>query len=600
MINQDKIDEILARADLVEIASEYVKLKNTGSSFIGLCPFHHEKTPSFHISREKQLYHCFGCGAGGNVITFIKEIKQITFYEALKELAQRYNIQLVESSLRPKYYKDKEYFDIINFTLEFFRKNLHSDEGKVALEYLKERKINENTITYFKIGYAPESWDKLKNQLVSNNFKLELAYQLGLLSQNQEKKSYYDKFRGRIIFPITSLSGQIIGFGGRIIDKNSTEAKYINSSESPIYHKRKTLFGLYHATKAIKEFDRAILVEGYLDYLTLYQNDVKNVIASSGTALSEEQVELISRYTKNIYIVYDPDPAGQKATEKSIELFLKYNFNVHIVTLPNNHDPDTFIIEYGTSKFRDLINSSENFIDYKWKQMIKNTPNDVYSQSKAIKDIIKLIAIIQDNITQELHVKNLAKKFNLDYSLLANELNKAINETSQNIKITKNNPTEISTTTISNIDFEKEILGLLLNFDNNVKQYIFNNIDLNFFTDELHLELAEFLFTNNDTLNISYIYEVFENEKIQKLLLELSEKYYFEDKKDLYRYTFDLIKKIKLSLINDDIKELQKLASDMITKDAFKTLQKLLSEKKSIEQKQFDITEFENNINGEL
>lgn len=599
MINQDKINEILARADLVEIASEYVKLKNTGNSYIGLCPFHHEKTPSFHISREKQLYHCFGCGAGGNVITFIKEIKQITFYEALKELAQRYNIQLVESFLRPKYYKDKEYFDIINFALEFFRKNLLSDEGKTALEYLKERKINENTITYFKIGFAPESWDKLKNQLVSNNFKLELAYQLGLLSQNPEKKSYYDKFRGRIIFPITSLAGQIIGFGGRIIDKNSTEAKYINSSESPIYHKRKTLFGLYHATKAIKEYDRAILVEGYLDYLTLYQNDVKNVIASSGTALSEEQVELISRYTKNIYIVYDPDPAGQKATEKSIELFLKYNFNVHIVTLPDNHDPDTFIIEHGTSKFRDLINSSENFIDYKWKQMIKNTPNDVYSQSKAIKDIIKLIAIIQDNITQELHLKNLAKKFNLDYSLLANELNKAINDASRNIVIAQTKTSDTITSLTSTIDFEKEVLGLLLNFDNNVKQYIFNNIDLNFFTDELHLELAEFLFSNNDISNISFIYEVFENENIQKLLLELSNKYYFEDKKDLYRYSFDLIKKIKLIQINEDIKELQKLTSDMITKDAFITLQKLLAEKKSIEQMQFDISEFENNISGD-
>ncbi len=589
MIFQDKIDEILARADLVEIASEFVKLKNTGNSFIGLCPFHHEKTPSFHISREKQLYHCFGCGAGGNVITFLKEIKQITFYEALKELAARYNIQLQEHTLRPKYKKDKEYFDIIEFALNFFKKQLFSSNGTPALEYLRNRQINDDTIVYFKIGFAPAGWDNLKNELSKQGFNLELATQLGLLSFNQEKKSYYDKYRNRIIFPITSLSGQIIGFGGRIIDPKSEEAKYINSSESPIYHKRKTLYGLYHAIKSIKEKERVILVEGYLDYLTLYQNGITNVIASSGTALTEEQVELISRYTKNIFIVYDADSAGQKATDKSIELFLKHNFNTHIVTLPNNYDPDTFVIEHGSSKFRDLLNSSENFIDYKWRQITKNNSNDVYNQSKAITEIINLIALINDDITKELHLKNISKKFNLEYSLLANELNKI-----KNRDINKENTALLvskETTEYKNeINFEKEILALLLNFDNSVNNYIISNIDLNYFTDKHLIEIAEFLYTDNNITNISSLYEYIEDLDTKKLLLEISDKLFFNNKNDLYKYTFDLIKKIKIEQINFDIKQLQETTN--LNKDTFITLQKLLEEKKSIEQQKFDISLF--------
>jgi len=275
----------------------------------------------------------------------------------------------------------------------------------------------------FKIGFAPEGWDNLKNELLRNGVDLKLAHNLGLLSYNEEKKSYYDKYRNRIIFPIVSLSGQVIGFGGRTISNNSNEAKYINSAESDIYHKRKTLYGLYHSQNSIKEMDRAILVEGYIDYLTLFQHGITNVIASSGTALTDDQVSLISRFTKNIYIVYDADTAGQKATDRSIEIFLQQGFNIHIVTLPDDEDPDTFIIKYGKTKFRELLDNSENFIDYKYRTMI-NDPNNVFQQKDAVVSIINLISKIEDPILQNLYLKNLSKKFNLNYNLLQKELEK--------------------------------------------------------------------------------------------------------------------------------------------------------------------------------
>ncbi len=588
MISQNKIDEILARADLVDIASEYVKLKKASTSYIGLCPFHHEKTPSFHISRQKQLYHCFGCGASGNVITFIKNIKNVTFYEALKELANRYNIELEETNLLPKYQKNKELFQINEIALTFFKKNLFSPNGNTALNYLMNRKLTQETLVLFKIGFAPEGWDNLKNELLRNGVDLKLAHNLGLLSYNEEKKSYYDKYRNRIIFPIVSLSGQVIGFGGRTISNNSNEAKYINSAESDIYHKRKTLFGLYHSQNSIKEMDRAILVEGYIDYLTLFQHGITNVIASSGTALTDDQVSLISRFTKNIYIVYDADTAGQKATDRSIEIFLQQGFNIHIVTLPDDEDPDTFIIKYGKTKFRELLDNSENFIDYKYRTMI-NDPNNVFQQKDAVVSIINLISKIEDPILQNLYLKNLSKKFNLNYNLLQKELEK--NNISKNTEPKTTSDYDTPTYSQGNyLNFEKELLSVLLQFDKSSKEYILRNIDLNFFTTPETIAIAEILFSDENITSVAYIYELLEDDNAKKILIELSEKNTFNDKNQLWLYTFNLIKKIQLIKISEDINDLKN--SGNINESIILTIQKLLKEKKNLENQIFDPKNF--------
>jgi DNA primase len=588
MISQNKIDEILTRADLVDIASEYVKLKKASTSYIGLCPFHHEKTPSFHISRQKQLYHCFGCGASGNVITFIKNIKNVTFYEALKELANRYNIELEETNLLPKYQKNKELFQINEIALTFFKKNLFSPNGNTALNYLMNRKLTQETLVLFKIGFAPEGWDNLKNELLRNGVDLKLAHNLGLLSYNEEKKSYYDKYRNRIIFPIVSLSGQVIGFGGRTISNNSNEAKYINSAESDIYHKRKTLFGLYHSQNFIKEMDRAILVEGYIDYLTLFQHGITNVIASSGTALTDDQVSLISRFTKNIYIVYDADTAGQKATDRSIEIFLQQGFNIHIVTLPDDEDPDTFIIKYGKTKFRELLDNSENFIDYKYRTMI-NDPNNVFQQKDAVVSIINLISKIEDPILQNLYLKNLSKKFNLNYNLLQKELEK--NNISKNTEPKTTSDYDTPTYSQGNyLNFEKELLSVLLQFDKSSKEYILRNIDLNFFTTPETIAIAEILFSDENITSVAYIYELLEDDNAKKILIELSEKNTFNDKNQLWLYTFNLIKKIQLIKISEDINDLKN--SGNINESIILTIQKLLNEKKNLENQIFDPKNF--------
>ncbi|HOP50193.1 MAG TPA: DNA primase [Ignavibacteriales bacterium] len=588
MISQNKIDEILARADLVDIASEYVKLKKASTSYIGLCPFHHEKTPSFHISRQKQLYHCFGCGASGNVITFIKNIKNVTFYEALKELANRYNIELEETNLLPKYQKNKELFQINEIALTFFKKNLFSPNGNTALNYLMNRKLTQETLVLFKIGFAPEGWDNLKNELLRNGVDLKLAHNLGLLSYNEEKKSYYDKYRNRIIFPIVSLSGQVIGFGGRTISNNSNEAKYINSAESDIYHKRKTLFGLYHSQNSIKEMDRAILVEGYIDYLTLFQHGITNVIASSGTALTDDQVSLISRFTKNIYIVYDADTAGQKATDRSIEIFLQQGFNIHIVTLPDDEDPDTFIIKYGKTKFRELLDNSENFIDYKYRTMI-NDPNNVFQQKDAVVSIINLISKIEDPILQNLYLKNLSKKFNLNYNLLQKELEK--NNISKNTEPKTTSDYDTPTYSQGNyLNFEKELLSVLLQFDKSSKEYILRNIDLNFFTTPETIAIAEILFSDENITSVAYIYELLEDDNAKKILIELSEKNTFNDKNQLWLYTFNLIKKIQIIKISEDINDLKN--SGNINESIILTIQKLLKEKKNLENQIFDPKNF--------
>jgi DNA primase len=588
MISQSKIDEILARADLVDIASEYVKLKKASTSYIGLCPFHHEKTPSFHISRQKQLYHCFGCGASGNVITFIKNIKNVTFYEALKELANRYNIELEETNLLPKYQKNKELFQINEIALTFFKKNLFSPNGNTALNYLMNRKLTQETLVLFKIGFAPEGWDNLKNELLRNGVDLKLAHNLGLLSYNEEKKSYYDKYRNRIIFPIVSLSGQVIGFGGRTISNNSNEAKYINSAESDIYHKRKTLYGLYHSQNSIKEMDRAILVEGYIDYLTLFQHGITNVIASSGTALTDDQVSLISRFTKNIYIVYDADTAGQKATDRSIEIFLQQGFNIHIVTLPDDEDPDTFIIKYGKTKFRELLDNSENFIDYKYRTMI-NDPNNVFQQKDAVVSIINLISKIEDPILQNLYLKNLSKKFNLNYNLLQKELEK--NNISKNTEPKTTSDYDTPTYSQGNyLNFEKELLSVLLQFDKSSKEYILRNIDLNFFTTPETIAIAEILFSDENITSVAYIYELLEDDNAKKILIELSEKNTFNDKNQLWLYTFNLIKKIQLIKISEDINDLKN--SGNINESIILTIQKLLKEKKNLENQIFDPKNF--------
>ncbi|MCK5457950.1 MAG: DNA primase, partial [Melioribacteraceae bacterium] len=365
-IPEHQIEEIKTNTDIVDLVSGYVQLRKRGKNYIGLCPFHTEKTPSFTVSPEKQIYHCFGCHAGGNAYKFLMEYKNISFVESVQELAENLGIK-IEQDAAPNNEEKSEFEELYEINIvaaKYFSNNLlNSPNGEIGRNYFKDRQIKPQTNKIFGLGYSLPEWDALFNHLKNNQVNLSQAKDLGLIDAKNDG-SYYDKYRGRTMFPIFSPNGRVIAFGGRVMNKDEKTAKYINSPESKIYSKRKTLYGLYHSKEEIRRLDKAILVEGYMDVISLFQNGVKNVVASSGTALTDEQVQLLSRFTKNIVVLFDADPAGQKAATRSIEILLKAGFDVKLITLPNGEDPDSYIINFGTEEFNKQIENAQEFLEF--------------------------------------------------------------------------------------------------------------------------------------------------------------------------------------------------------------------------------------------
>src|SRR5690606_35093356 len=366
-IPESKIEEIRSAASIVDVISGYVQLRKRGRNYLGLCPFHSEKTPSFTVSEEKQIYHCFGCHAGGNVFKFLMDYLKISFVEAVQELAKQLGID-IEYETYPGDERQSEQeilYDLNTEAAKYFHNNLMSqnDESEYVRKYLKERKIKPQTITSFGLGYAFKGWENFLNYAKTQKLNLNKLAQLGLLGKNNDGR-FYDKFAGRLIFPIFSPNGRVVAFAGRILDPNEKAAKYLNSPESSIYIKGRILYGLSFAKDEIRKSDKAIIVEGYMDLISLYQGGIKNVVAVSGTALTEEQVTLLSRYTKNAVLLFDADTAGIKASMRSIELLLKKDFEVKIAELPSGEDPDSYINNYGKEKFEEIISYANNFLEY--------------------------------------------------------------------------------------------------------------------------------------------------------------------------------------------------------------------------------------------
>ena len=344
-IPEHTIEEIRSSANIVDIISSYVALRKRGKNFIGLCPFHQEKTPSFTVSEEKQIFHCFGCHAGGNVYKFLMEYKSISFIEAVQEIAESVGITLnfEDDKVSSEQSELEEFFDINVTAAKYFSDNLlKSEHGEIARDYLAKRNIKTQTQKVFGVGFALNGWEHFVNYARDNQVDLDNAKLLGLID-SKEGGNYYDKFRGRIIFPIFSPNGRVIAFGGRVFQGEENIAKYLNSPESSIYLKRKSLYGLFHAKDEIRKLNKAILVEGYMDVIALWQHGIKNVVASSGTSLTDDQVRLLSRYTTNIVVIFDADEAGNKAAMRSIEILLKQDFEVKLLSLPKGEDPDSYV-----------------------------------------------------------------------------------------------------------------------------------------------------------------------------------------------------------------------------------------------------------------
>jgi DNA primase len=414
------IDQVRQTANILEIASQYTTLKRSGRRHVGLCPFHSEKTPSFTLDEEKQLFHCFGCGAGGDIFTLVMEKENLSFAEALRYLAQKYHITMPERErLSPQYKRlEDNIFKLTESALAFFKKNLfNTSEGRKALEYLKKRQISDEIIQKFKIGYAPNSWDSLISFFQSQKVSPELLEKAGLVIYNPKKESYYDRFRGRIIFPIFSESGKALAFGGRSLF--DAEPKYLNSPDTPIFTKGKFLYGLNFSKESIREQEEIILVEGYTDYVSLYQAGITNLAASLGTSLTPDQISLAKRFTRKMIISFDGDSAGLKAASRAVSLGFEKGMQTRFIQIPQEFDPDSYLKKYGTEAFRDLIKKSVSGLHFLIRIQTQGVkPGSPEEKAKIIRSIVGEISKVPDPVVRSEYLKQISEHFAVEENLL--------------------------------------------------------------------------------------------------------------------------------------------------------------------------------------
>lgn len=427
MIDQATIQKIFDATDIYEVVSDFVSLKKRGVNYVGCCPFHNEKTGSFTVSPSKGIYKCFGCGKGGNAVNFIMEHEQMSYVEALRYLAARYNITIEEKELSEEEKKEKSEREsmliVTNYAEQYFTAQLfNSDEGKsVGLEYLHKRGLDDPTIEKFGLGYCPEKWDGLTRAALDKGYKKEYLVKTGLTIESE--KGLFDRFRARVIFPIRDIAGKTIAFGGRIMTNDKKSAKYLNSPESEIYHKSRTLYGIYFAKKSIVQHNRCYLVEGYLDVISFHKKGIENTVASSGTSLTIEQIRLIRRLTPNVTIIYDGDAAGIKASLRGIDLVLEEGLNVRVLLLPDGEDPDSFSQSRTSEELSEyLVNHETDFITFKTKLLLGQAGNDPIEKARLITDIVKSISLIPDSITRSVYVRETATLMQVEENVLYNEI----------------------------------------------------------------------------------------------------------------------------------------------------------------------------------
>ena len=432
-IPRETVEQILQAAHIEEVVGEFVTLKKRGTNYIGLCPFHDEKTPSFNVNPVRNIFKCFGCGKAGDSAVFIRDYQHLSYPEALRYLAKKYNIKIEEKELSPEEIMQQsireKMFNINEFADKYFVDTLwNTEEGKtIGLEYFRERGYFDPIIQKFHLGYNPDSahWDAFTEYAKKNGYSEELLEQIGLSIKGS--KGLYDRYHGRVIFPIHNLTGHVIGFGGRILVNDKKSPKYQNSPESEIYDKKQTLYGIYFAKNAIARQDECILVEGYFDVLRMHQIGIENVVASSGTSLTMEQIRLVKRYTKNITMLYDGDAAGVHAALRGTDMILSEGMNVRVVVLPPEHDPDTFGKEFSTEYVSNYLKeNAKDFIRFKTELLLKDAENDPIKRGQVIRDIVETISVIPDSIFRITYVKECSRLLDMPEQTLTNELNKIL------------------------------------------------------------------------------------------------------------------------------------------------------------------------------
>ena len=429
MIDRITVERIMDSVEIVDVVQDFVTLKKRGVNYVGLCPFHNEKTPSFTVSPSKGIYKCFGCGSGGNAVNFIIEHEHLSYPEALKFLARKYNIEIVEKELTAEEVEQKNQREsmliLSKFAADNFQGNLfkHQEGISVGLSYFKERGFRHEILKEFSIGYCLEQKDSFTKIAQKSGYKLNYLIKTGLTIK---KENYtFDRFSGRVIFPIHSLSGQVIGFGGRTLTKEPKAAKYLNSPESDIYHKSRVLYGLFQAKKEIVNKENCFLVEGYTDILAMHQADIHNVVASSGTSLTVDQIRLIKRFAPNITILFDGDDAGIKASLRGIDLILEEGLNIKVILLPPGEDPDSYSRKLSSKEFNKfLAEEATDFIRFKTNLLLKDAGDDPVKKSSLIRDIVQSIASIQDSINRSVYIKECSMLLKVDEGVLYSETNR--------------------------------------------------------------------------------------------------------------------------------------------------------------------------------
>lgn len=546
MISRATIDLIFQTAQVDEVIGEFVHLKKAGSNYKGLSPFSDERTPSFMVSPAKQIWKDFSSGKGGSVVTFLMEHEHYTYPEALRYLAKKYNIEIEELQQTDEQKLEADaresMFLVTQFAAGYFHNNLiNTTQGKaIGLSYFKERDFTDETINKFNLGYAFNERDAFTKAALDKGFLLDYLEKTGLTIVNEQNS--FDRFKGRVIFPILSMSGRVLGFGGRILTSDKNVAKYLNSPESDIYHKGKVLYGLFEAKQAIAKADNCYLVEGYTDVISMYQNGIENVVASSGTALTPDQIRLISRLTKNITVLYDGDAPGIKASFRGVDLILAEGLNVKVLTFPDGDDPDSFARKSSQSELKEFLETEvKDFITFKVSLLLEETKNDPIKKAALIRDIVTSISKIPDLIQREVYLQECARLMNISESVLFNELaqhlKKNNTQTIQQLQqVQKETFQVVKTEAPSNLNtlfvLEKAIIKILLLYGNNEVEFVdyvantnADGIDVieeqiinNTVAKEIYLQLQEdeIEFTNELFRSIYYemIHQLNQDEKI--------------------------------------------------------------------------------------
>ena len=559
------IEEIRQNNDVVDIISQYVHLTRKGRNYFGLCPFHNEKSPSFSVSPDRQIFHCFGCGVGGNVYTFLMKIEGITFKEALEQLAERANIQLptltsgadtAKEELKAKVYKVNE------FTAEFYHQNLYKPNVKMAQEYVKKRKLNQETLEAYKIGFSGK-FDELYKALKQQGFGEKEILESGLVNKN-DNGTYIDRYRNRLMFPICDARGKVIAFGGRVLD--DSKPKYINSPENIVYSKGRHLFGLNVAKKYSSK--KLLIVEGYMDVISLHQRGIENVVGALGTALTEQQGWLLRKSTEQVILGFDADGAGQTAVARSMEILQNMGCDMRVLQIEGAKDPDEFIVKFGEGRFKLAMENAISLVEFKVKNLRKDINlENAADKIKFLNEIAKILAKVENTIEREIYIEKIAKGYNISKEAIFAEVNKLIYSNSKGIqtlqeqnktirKVEQNKEEKISVNE-NLIKRENTIIALLIDANKNVFEKIKQNIKPEDFKDSINREIAQKLYEEleKQDSNINKLIDTFDEETQNHITMVMATDYEIEN---VEKAVDDILQKYKREKLDDRKQEILK------------------------------------------